>query len=184
MNITKLLIGTLVFGLNLAFFQSAYAQLSTIQLKKNDVVEVKGDLSTGALMDNLRWAWNSSVACFPETQSKKFTGNHVLYSFDLPSYSEVEITVEPDDKNANFSLYAYVVGQVNDNNIVPNLSSCIRCEADHKWDYKRRGKVQDHTRTVKDILAIRNPYQVVVGVVGAEGLAEGTFSLRIKSSNR
>lgn len=164
--------------------QTALDQLTTIELKKNDVVEVQGNLSSGAAMDNLRWAWNSSVACFPETQKAKFTGNHVLYRFDLPSYSEVVITVIPEDESANFSLYAYEVGTIREDNLVPNLSKCIRCEADHKWDYKKRGKVQDHTRSVKDILAIRNPYQVVVGVVGAEGLADGGFTLQIKSSNR
>lgn len=142
--------------------------------------EISGNLSEGTAMTDLSWAWSSSVACFPETQKEHFTGHHVLYYFDLPSYTEVEIELIPEDRDADFSLYAYEVGKVSENNTVPNLSSCVRCEADHKLDRKVRGRTQDHRRIVKDILAIRNPYQVVIGVVGAQGLKEGKFTLRIR----
>lgn len=157
---------------------------SWLTLKPNETLSVKGNLNTGAIMPDLSWAWNSAVACFPQTQTQKFTGNHVLYAFDLPSFSEMEVWLVPDDEKANFSLYAYEVGQVNNNNTVPKLNSCIRCEADHKWDYKKRGQTQDHTRRVYDILAINNPYQVVVGVVGANGLQEGGYTLNLKLINK
>jgi hypothetical protein len=155
-----------------------------IEFQPNTTIEVEGDLADGAPLSDLSWAWNSSNACFPETQKAKFTGNHFLYYIDLPSYTEMEITVIPADKKANFSLYAYEVGQVDESNTVPNLASCVRCEADHKWDRPRRGKTQDHTRTVRNILALRNPYQVVIGVAGAEGLDEGAFTLRITTKGR
>lgn len=145
---------------------------------------LKGNLNQGALMSDLSWAWSSNNACFPETQKHKFTGNHVLYYTDLPAYSEMEVTVVPKDRKANFSIYAYQVGIVSESKLVPNLSSCTRCEADHKWDYKKRGKTQDHTRTVTDLLAIANPFQVVIGVVGADGLAEGEYELQIKLKTR
>ena len=137
-----------------------------LNCEKNKTTEIKGNLKNGVVINDLSWAWSSSNACFPETQKKKFTGNHVLYVADLPKYSEMEVTMVPDDKNANFSIYAYEIG-ANSNRIVPNLPSCIRCEVDHKWDYKKKGKTQDHTRTVKDLVAINNPYKVVIGVVGA-----------------
>ncbi len=155
--------------------------LKWIEYEKGEVSMILGDLSEGIDMPDLSWAWNSSVACFPATQSAKFTGKHVLYGLDLPANTELEITVEPSDKNANFSLYAYEVGAITESTLVPNLSQCIRCEADHKWDRPVRGKTQDHTRTVKDILALRNPYQVVIGVVGADGLKEGSFKLKISA---
>ncbi len=163
-------------------FASAQSDLQPqwLEVPVNEEVTVQGNLTEGAPMEDLSWAWNSSVACFPATQVRKFTGNHVLYALDLPDHSEMEIKVVPADKSANFSLYAYEVGQVTANNTVPRLSSCIRCEADHKWDYKVRGKTQDHTRSVHDILAINNPYQVVIGVVGAEGLKEGAYTLVLK----
>lgn len=151
-----------------------------LTLKPNEDFSVKGNLKDGKIMPDLSWAWNSAVACFPQTQVQKFTGNHVLYALDLPNFSEMEILLEPTDKQANFSIYAYEVGKVANNNTVPNLSSCIRCEAEHKWDYKKRGQTQDHTRRIYDILAINNPYQVIIGVVGANGLQEGDFTLHLK----
>lgn len=144
------------------------------------VVSAEGNLSDGIDMPDISWAWNSAVACFPATQAAKFTGTHVLYAIDLPAYTELEIDLIPAEKSANFSLYAYVVGTVSDKNTVPNLSQCIRCEADHKWDYKVKGKTQDHRRHVRDILAISNPYQVIIGVVGADGLKEGAYRLEVR----
>jgi hypothetical protein len=144
------------------------------------LVTTRGDLAEGIFMEDLSWAWNSSVACFPETQVEKFTGKHVLYKIDLPSYTSMKITVIPDDEQANFSLYAYEAGSITESNTVPNLTRCVRCEADHFSEKARRGRPQDHTRWVEDIVAIRNPYQVLIGVVGANGLAEGGFELTIE----
>ncbi len=157
--------------------------LHKIDAQANQVMTYKGDLSEGALMPDLSWAWNSSVACFPATQKQKFTGNHVLYTLDLPKYSEMEVTVIPDDPTANFSVYAYEIG-LNTNRLVPNLPSCIRCEAAHKWDRPHRGKTQDHTRVVSNLVAINRSYQVIIGVVGAEGLLEGGYSLQIEIKAR
>ncbi|MEL7532859.1 MAG: hypothetical protein AAFN10_16185 [Bacteroidota bacterium] len=154
-----------------------------VELLPNATFEVEGDLSDGILMEDLSWAWSSSNACFPATQQQKFTGNHVLYTANLPRYSELEVTVVPHDKNANFSIYAYEVG-LNNDAVVPNLPRCIRCEADHKWDRNYKGKTQNHTRTVRDLIAINNPYKVVVGVVGAEGLTEGAYTLQFKLKSR
>ena len=158
--------------------------INWVEVQPNTEATFTGNLSDGAPIEDLSWAWNSSVACFPATQSQKFTGNHVLYATDLPSYSEMEVTVIPDDKRANFSVYAYEVGQISERNTVPNLPSCVRCEVDHKWDRNYAGKRQDHTRTAKNLVAIRNPYQVMIGVVGADGLAEGGYTLKIKLVKR
>ena len=91
----------------------------------------------------------------------------------------MEITVVPDNKSANMSIYAYTVG-TNSNAMVPNLSSCVSCEAEHKWDYKKAGRTQDHTRTVY-LNAVNNPYKVVIGIAGADGLTEGSFIIKIKT---
>ena len=155
-----------------------------ITLVPNQTIEVKGNLSEGIAMPDLSWAWNSSVACFPATEQDHFQGQHVLYMVDVPRYSELTITVIPADKQADYSLYAYQAGEIGSNNLVPQLSSCIRCEAAHKWDRPVRGRTQDHTRTVHDILAINNPYQAVIAVVGPKGLMEGEFSLQIEMKSR
>ncbi len=150
--------------------------------EKGKVLAYKGDLAKGTKIYDLSWAWNSAVACFPETQKKKFTGNHILFVTEIPRYSIMDIELIPDDPNANMSLYAYSVG-TNSNAYVPNLSSCVSCEADHKWDYKKRGKTQDHRRYVS-LNAINNPYKVVIGVTGADGLDKGTFVLKINTKAR
>lgn len=154
-----------------------------VEMVPNNTVEVEGDLSEGAVISDLSFAWNSSVACFPATQSQKFTGAHVFYQSVIPKYSELEVTVIPTDPKANFSIYAYEVG-IGNEDLPPNLSRCIRCEVDHKWDRPWKGKVQDHTRTAKNLVAINRPYKVVVAVVGAEGLSEGAYKLQFKLKSR
>ncbi len=148
-----------------------------IRSAPNKVIGVRGDLTQGGKIADLSWASRSSVACFPATQNKKFTGNHVLYKTELPPYSVMTITLVPKDTSANFSLYGYQVG-TNSNPIVPDLVSCVTCEADHKWDYPKYGKTQDHTRSIS-FNAINNPYNVFIGVAGAEGLAKGGYTLKI-----
>ncbi|MEM6719702.1 MAG: hypothetical protein AAF611_10325 [Bacteroidota bacterium] len=153
-------------------------KVQVLKVKPNATVSYQGNLAAGQKITDLSWASNSSVACFPATKNQKFSGNHVFYTTTIPKRSEMFIKVIPKNKQQNFSLYAYEVGLTNQQ-VPPNLNSCITCEADHKWDYKRKGKAQDHTREVR-LNAINNPYKVVIGVVGAEGLTEGDFILEIK----
>ncbi|NPA44849.1 MAG: hypothetical protein GXO49_04880 [Chlorobi bacterium] len=146
---------------------------------KGKTLAYSGDLAEGTKIYDLSWASKSSVACFPATQNHKFNGNHIIYITEIPEHSKMTITVIPENKKDNMSIYAYMVGQ-NDNSIVPNLNSCITCEAEYKWDYKKVGKTQDHTRTVH-LNAVNRAYKVVIGVAGADGLTEGKFILRIKT---
>ena len=172
----KLLLSFILF----AIFSSAQAQKPLFLTLEGDSGMFEDSLQNGFLMEDLSWAWNSSNACFVSFQQKKFSGNHKLYVVDLPAYTEMEVTLVPNDKNANMSLYAYQVGQIAENTIVPNLPSSIRCEADFKWDRPRVGKTQNHTRTVSNLVAIRNPYKLVIGVAGADGLKAGSYKLQIK----
>jgi hypothetical protein len=150
-----------------------------VKCAKNKIATVAGDLQNGVVIQDLSWAWNSSVACFPGTQKDKFTGKHVLYTTVQPAYSEMEVTVIPDDPNADFSIYAYQVG-VNNKVLPPKLSSCVSCEAEHKWDRPKVGKTQDHTRTVANLTALNDPFRVFIGVAGANGLKKGGYKLKIK----
>lgn len=145
---------------------------------KGKILSYKGNLNEGVKLNSLSWASKSSTACFPATQNKKFTGKHVMFTTEIPPRSIMKITIIPMDKSKNLSLYAYEVG-TNSKQMVPNLSSCVTCEADHKWDYPKKGKTQDHTRSV-EVNAVNNPYKVVIGVAGADGLTEGEFILKIE----
>ena len=107
----------------------------------------------------------------------------MLYATDLPSYSEMEIFVIPDDPATNLSAYAYQIG-ANSMAIVPDLSRCVRCEVDHHRDRLRAGQSPTTRRKVKDLLALRNPYRVIFGVVGGEGAQEGGYTLQINLKQR
>lgn len=156
--------------------------LNKIEVKPNTIASVSGDLSKGVKLESLRWAESSSMACFPGTQNQKFNGNHVFYRFEIPAYSEVTIKVIPTDVNANMSIYGYQVGTSN-LTLPPDISSCVSCEADHKWDYKKRGQTQDHTRSIS-FNSIKNPYGITFAVVGAEGLTNGGFKVEINLKSR
>ncbi|QNJ98076.1 hypothetical protein [Constantimarinum furrinae] len=174
----------IILGLIVTCLAQAQPKVYAIEPLPNKEVSYTGNLSEGVILDDLSWAWSSSNACFPATQQQKFTGKHLFFTGIIPKYSEMTVTVIPKDPNANFSVYAYEIG-VNSNDLVPNLPRCIRCEADHKRERNVRGKApQDHTRVVTDLVAINNPYRVVIGVTGADGLSEGDFTLVISTKTR
>lgn len=173
----------LFFLFTTTFAQAQFPEgVNSIEVVPNKITTFEGNLSNGKKIDDLSWAEKSSVACFPGTQNAKFRGNHVLYGFVIPAYSEVIVTVEPKDKNADFSLYGYQVGTTN-YSVVPNLSSCVSCEADHKWDYNKKGQTQDHTRSIK-FNAIGNSYNIFIGVTGNNALTEGAYTLSINLKTR
>jgi hypothetical protein len=155
------------------------ANVTTINIDEKDSVTVQGDLAKGSLMNDLSWAWNSSNACFPGTQSNKFKGNHVFFAVTMPKQSELLISVTPTDATGDLSIYAYRIG-ASDYNLVPNLGSCITCEADHKWDGNWKNKVQTSERKV----SFQNPgqenYNILIGVSAPKGVTAGQFNLKIK----
>ncbi len=159
------------------------AEVINIEPIPNQEIRQTANLSQGVQIEDLSWAWNSQNACFTALQQRKFSGNHVFFTGIIPPYSEISVTVIPKDKNANFSIYAYQVG-VDKMPIVPDLHSCIRCEADYKWDRKWKGRTQDHTRSIDNLVALSKPYRMVIAVVGAEGLKEGEFTLVVSTKSR
>ncbi|NND61862.1 MAG: hypothetical protein HKN48_01580 [Flavobacteriaceae bacterium] len=174
----------LVFLLLLSPICMTAQQVYAIEPIPNKDVAYSGNISEGIILNDLSWAWNSSNACFPATQKQKFTGKHLFFTGIIPKYSEMTVTVIPTDPTKNFSVYAYEIG-VNSNKLVPDLPSCIRCEADHKRERAFRGKEpQDHKRTVSNLVAINTPYRVVIGVTGADGLEEGDFTLVVSTKTR
>ncbi len=148
-----------------------------IELKNNKAV-VKGDLSEGEILEDLSWAWNSSVACFPATQQENYTGKHVLFEVIIPKYSEMTITLIPDDADLEMSLYGYQIG-VGKTVIVPDLRSCVTCNADNN---QTKRAVNNHRKI--SFTAINRPYKIMIGVAGVKGLSKGTFTLKIERKGR
>ncbi len=140
----------------------------------------KANLNEGIYIKDLSWAWNSQNACFTEIQKSKFTGKHVFFTGIIPAHSIASIEVIPVDKKANFSVYAYQIN-LNEDFLVPDLPHCIACEADFKWDYRKKNRYQNHIRKIGDFTAIDYSYRLVIGVTGANGLNQGAFYIKIKT---
>lgn len=154
------------------------ASVTQIESKANQTVSVKGNFDDGQILSDLSWAANSSVACFPATQNSKFRGKHVFFATTLPPRSEMTIRVKPYQETADLSLYAYQIGSTR-YDLVPNLSSAVSCEADHKWDYPKAGQPPQGSERKVFLNATTNPYNVVIGVTGPEGVT-GEFTLEIE----
>lgn len=168
--------------LALIFATATHAQpkqptMWSVKTVANKTSTVNGSLKDGIKLGDLSWAWNSSNACFPATQQAKFTGNHVFFVTELPPRSILTVTVTPKKSGANLSLYGYQIA-AGQTTLPEALHSCVTCEADHKWDYPKRGKTQGDERTMT-FNATTNSYNVVIGVTGANGLTEGDFTLAV-----
>jgi hypothetical protein len=173
---TKIFLVTIILVLAFsALAQDKNKKFWSVELKPNMTSTVTGNLNEGFSISDYSWAWNSSNACFPATQKAKFTGKHTLYVVKLPPRSILTVTVHPKDKSKNMSIYGYQIAEGKE--IFPeDLQSCVTCEAEHKWDYPKRGKTQDESRAIT-FNATTNSYNVIIGVAGADGLSEGDYTL-------
>jgi hypothetical protein len=154
------------------------SNVTAIQSEKGKTVSASGKLESGAPMADLSWAAKSSVACFPATQNERFRGNHVLFSTEIPPRSKMDIKVTPKDPKQDVSIWAYQVGKTN-YSVPPALASSVSCEAEYKWDRPKRGRTQDHTRTVH-LEATTNGYNVVIGISGPKEATAGEFTVDVK----
>lgn len=155
-----------------------------VEISPGSTTRYTARLEEGRAINDLSWAWNSSNACFPATQKVQFDGKHLLFTGIIPAYTELTVTLIPDDPKADFSLYGYLTGEQNQA-VVPDLIRCIRCEADYRRDRPIAGRPnRGNTRTLQEMLAIQRPYRLTIGVAGAKGLGEGGFTLEIAAKGR
>lgn len=162
---------------SVAFAQGIKPTIWSVKSVANKTVSVQRNLKDGIKLNDLSWAWSSSNACFPATQQAKFTGNHIFFVTELPPHSILTVTVTPNSGGKNLSLYGYQIA-AGKTTLPEDLRSCVSCEADHKWDYPKRGKTQGDERTIT-FNATTNSYNVVIGVAGANGLTESDFTLAV-----
>lgn len=153
------------------------AEVFNITAKKDKTITVQSSLAKGAKVKNPDWAWRSENACYPQTQATKFAGHHVFFQTQIPAHAEMKISLIPNNKQQNLSLYAYAIA-TNRFYLPPKLPGAVSCEADYKQDRKRVGKKQDHTRSVR-LKTIRNPYKVIIGVTGPAEAVSGDFRLKV-----
>lgn len=164
--------------------ESSASMPQPVEIISGQMTSYTGNLDEGEPIGDLSWAWQSSVACFPEIRKEHFTGSHVFFSGVIPPRTEIIIRLIPDDPNANLSLYGYLTG-VDNEVLPPDLIQCIRCEASHHLDRQVAGRPdRGNTRVLQQMLAIQRPYRVTIGVAGAQGLNSGGFTLEIDASPR
>lgn len=132
-----------------------------------------GNLSNGEIVSDLSWAWNSSMACFVETVKDQYKGNHVFYQVDLPVNSTMDIYLTPNSSSSQIALYGFSKG-ANSTDIPPNVTSSVSCEADPS---NSNGATTGNRHIYFN--AINNPYSVIIGVAGAEGVLSGGFEIEI-----
>ncbi len=143
---------------------------------------IEGNLSAGATMP-LEWAANSSVACFPATRFIEFEGNHLLYRVQIPARSVMTITVKPKSKKTRVNLYALRLG-IQNGATPPDIQRAISCEASYPiYVGKPFLKAPSQPQSV-EISSVNKPYNIVIGVAGAQGFTEGDFELHIEVKSR
>lgn len=178
-----------ILTLTAAFTITIFGQSSGVTALKmpsgSDTITVEGNLDTGKIIP-LAWAEKSTVACFPGTRFAMFDGNHVFYRITLPARSRMTVTLEPKDEKL-INLYALRQG-ASENAVPPAIETARSCEASYplyanKEDGQIAGERTSGNRKVEYISA-GAPFSILIGVAGADKLAEGQFTLEVKITNR
>lgn len=153
-----------------------------LETPQNQISLFEGELSEGQTMP-LRWAENSSVACFPGTRFVEFQGHHVLYRMTMPAYSDLKITVQPKDPKDRINIYALRLG-INNQDTPPNISSAISCEAAYPiYAGDPNFNAPAEPQSVSYI-SVNRPYTILIGVSGAKGIVEGAYELKVELKER
>ncbi len=134
---------------------------------------VTGDLADGELID-LDWADLSTMACWPGTEDLNFDGTHVFFATYQPDYTDLVVTVTPD-AGVDASLYVMQMGTTN-YYVPPEISSVVTCEA--SYDQVNDSNPGDEESA--SVMAVNNPYNVLIGVAGAAGVTSGGFTLELE----
>ncbi len=190
---TKIILFILILACAGTVFSQTAAEanikVTALNLPANSTAgEITGNIKDGQILSSLRWAEQSSVACFPGTRFEMFNGKHVFYRITLPAASSMVVTVTPKN-NAPVSLYALRQGSaLADQTVPPNVKSAISCEASYPI-YANLGSGRtvrnkdDGTRKIQYI-SVGSPFSILIGVAGANGATEGEFTLKVEINPR
>jgi len=152
------------------------AEIPLLEARQEATRTYEFDLNAGTPLPSLDWAWNSQNACFVEPRAVFFTGNNVFLRTEIPKYSTMIIRLIPKDNRQNMSLFAYSGGR---GALPPELNGCVSCEADFKQERQNISRPKNSHRREVELRAVNRAYPVTIGVVGADGLAQGAFYLEI-----
>lgn len=180
----------LTFCFSLCFFAMTIAAQSEqtmqevypLETPQNQISLFEGNLDQGQTMP-LRWAENSSVACFPGTRFVEFQGHHVLYRMTMPAYSDLEITVQPKDPKHRINIYALRLG-INNRDTPPNISSAISCEAGYPIYAGNPNLDAPAEPQSVSYISVARPYTILIGVAGAKDVLAGAYELKVDLKER
>ena len=149
--------------------------IKLVRAKHNQTTTIRGDIRGGKIIP-LDWASRSGTACWPATRNVHYNGNHVLYRLEMPPYSEMKVELKPKP-GVDLSLYGYQTGRRV--TLPPNGASHL-CEASalHGVRNIRTTANPGQPERIK-LVALKNPYTVIIGVAGAQKARAGAFELKI-----
>jgi hypothetical protein len=128
-----------------------------------------GDLTEGAVIDDLEWANSSPLFCWPATENENFDGAHVFFPVDLPSGREVAMRVEPAS-GVDVSVYV-LIGSSSE----PPSTVASRCEEQSDATNDRNpGQAE-----VVWAIGGNSDQPGLLGVAGAHGATSGAFDVEI-----
>ena len=84
------------------------------------------------------------------------------------------VAVQPE-AGVDVSVYAYQIG-IESHDIPPSIFRAVSCEAG--YDYKTDSNPGQSEETPA-LVAIRNSYNVLIGVAGANGEVNGAFTITL-----
>lgn len=172
-----LIVGIAVAAASIAAsVQAAEPKAKGISVSSGKLSSTKSKLGKGSIID-LGFAAKSSMACWPAPKNVHFSGSHVFFTTSLPAKSVMKIKAIPGRPDLDISLYAYQVGTDN-KTLPPAISSVTACEASYGSNSISAPYNPGATENV-ELNATTNPYNVVIGVAGAQGLKDGDFTLEI-----
>jgi CelD/BcsL family acetyltransferase involved in cellulose biosynthesis len=134
-----------------------------------------GDLSRGEVID-LDFAHESTMACWTATEDQNFSGPHQFFALTMAANRT--LTVDLDSQpGVDANLYVIQVGTTIFT-LPPDLMTAVTCEAAYPMSTDSNPGAVDSAV----VTTFNNPYNVIVGVAGAQGHESGGFVLDVTTT--
>lgn len=141
----------------------------------NEDQSYSSDLSRGKTID-LDFAHESTMACWTATEDQNFSGPHQFFALTMAANSTLTVDLDSQPE-VDANLYVIQVGTTIFT-LPPDLLTAVTCEAAYPMSTDRNpGEVDSAVVTT-----FNNPYNVIIGVAGAQGHESGGFVLEVTTT--
>lgn len=142
----------------------------------NENQSYAGDISRGEVID-LDFAHESTMACWTETEDQNFSGPHQFFALNMAANSTLTVRLDSQPE-VDANLYVIQVGTTIFT-LPPDLLTAVTCEAAYPMSNDSNpGEVDSAAVTT-----FNNPYNVIIGVAGAQGHESGGFVLDVTTTS-